>query len=385
MTSATDIGNLAVARFSGILGFFISHQPPILLTVVSDLTRAWCSPSEALSLARPLSAEEIQSTLFKLNPNKSPGPDGLISGFYKAAWSSLGEEVLNSTSQFFANSVMPRAVNATILTLIPKFPGATLIKDYRPISCCNTLYKLISKLLVARLKPLIPKLIQPNQTTLIKERLLLENCILASEIVNGYHKDKGPKRVALKIDISKAFDSIIWDFLTTCLQALQFPDIYINWLKECYTTTSYSVCINGRLHGFFRCSRGLRQGDPLSPYLFGLVMNILSQKLNDAAVTGRFSYHPRCQDSGLIHLCFADDLLIFSDGSKHSIQDILSVLDEFKQLSGLAISPESCFFACGLKPEDINYLYCHHIRVPSRLSTYLLFRSSTMLQEALYP
>lgn len=250
---------------------------------------------------------------------------------------------------------MPRAVNATILTIIPKFPGATLIKDYRPISCCNTLYKLISKLLVTRLKPLLPKLILPNQTTFIKGRLLLENCLLASELVNGYHKNKGPKRVTLKINIAKDFDSITWDLLTECLHALQLLVIYINWLKECYTKISYSVSTNGRLHGFFKGSRGLRQGDPLSPYLFGLVMNILSQKLNDAAEEGKFNYHPKCQASGLTHLCFADDLLIFSDGSSKSIQGILTALEEFKQISGLSISPEkSCFFACGFKDVELT-------------------------------
>lgn len=143
--------------------------------------------------------------------------------------------------------------------------------------------------------------------------------------------------------------------MVQCLYALQPPEIYISWLKACFTTTSYSVCINGILHGFFKGTRGLRQVDPLSPYLFGLVMNILSQKLNDAAMDGKFYYHPKCKKSELTHLCFADDLLIFSDGSPHSICGILTVLQEFHQMSGLAISPErSCFFACGLKMEELT-------------------------------
>lgn len=114
----------------------------------------------------------------------------------------------------------------------------------------------------------------------------------------------------------------------------------------------FSVGINGRLLGYFRGSRGIRQGYPLSPYLFGIVMNVLSKKLYDAATNGRFSYHPNCQQSGLTCLCFPDGMLIFSDGSTSSIQGILVVLQEFKQLSNLAVSAEkSCFFSSGLTKE----------------------------------
>lgn len=253
--------------------------------------------------------------MFKLNPNKSLGPDGLISGFYKSAWSILGEETTNAISQFFTNTDMPKATNSTILTLIPKFPGVTIIKDYRPISCCNTTYKVISKILVAKLKLLLPPIILPNQTTFIKGRLIIEKCMLASKLVLRYHKNLGPRKLTLKVDIDKAFDSLIWDFLTNCLTALNLPETYIRWIQECFTSPAYSVGINGMLHGYFKGTRGIRQGDPLSPYLFGLAMNILSQNLNDAAQNGTFQYHPKCEQSGLIHLCFADDLLFFSDGS----------------------------------------------------------------------
>lgn len=99
--------------------------------------------------------EEITRTMFKLNPNKAPGPDGLSSGFYKAAWGFLGEEVVGAILQFFNSSFLPASVNSTILTLVPKFPGASRVVDYKPISCLNTLYKVFSRLLVTRLKPIL--------------------------------------------------------------------------------------------------------------------------------------------------------------------------------------------------------------------------------------
>lgn len=157
------------------------------------------------------------------------------------------------------------------------------------------------------------------------------------------------------MDIAKAFDSVRWDFLIACLLSLNLPQDYIQRLAACFTSPSFSVGINGRLHGFFKGTRGLRQGDPLSPYLFGLVMNILSHKLNEAAQSGRFGFHPRCQESGLTHLCFADDILVFTDGSLNSVQMILQVLDEFKAFSGLSISVEkSCFFSSGLSEVEID-------------------------------
>lgn len=187
-----------------------------------------CSPAQALLLSRIPLPEDITKTMFRLNQNKSPCPYGFTSWFYKAAWGIVGQEVINSVISFFKSSLLPSSTNSTILTLLPKFPGATIIKDYRPISCCNTLYKVISKLLVHRLKPLLPFIILPNQTAFIKGRLLLENCLLASELVSGYHKQETEKKLTLKIYIAKAFDSVRWDFLIACLQALNLPADYIS-------------------------------------------------------------------------------------------------------------------------------------------------------------
>ena len=186
------------------------------------------------------------------------GPDGMTSRFYSATWQILGAEVMASISKFFETSAMPTATNSTIPTLLPKFPGATEIKDYRPIFCCNTIYKIntiykvISKLLVARLKTILLDIIFPNQSAFIKGRHLLENCLLASEIVSGDHRNKGPKRLIIKVDIAKAFDSVKWDFILSCLEALNLPLDFIKWIKECLSSAAFSVGINGSLHGFFR-------------------------------------------------------------------------------------------------------------------------------------
>lgn len=277
--------------------------------------------------------------------------------FFKAAWSLLGPEVLSSISQFFTSAFLPAATNTTILTLVLKRQGATAITDYRPISCCNTLYKVISKLLVHRLKQILPTLILPNQTAFVQGRLLVENTVLAAEIVDGYHRNKGPKRMVLKVDITKAFDTISWEFVFSCLSAIDVPPLYIRWLQACVCTPSFCIGYNGTVQGYFKSKRGLRQGDPLSPYLFVIAMNCLSILLDRAAQQGVFGYHHKCGDARLTHLCFADDLLIFTDGLAQSLKGVLEVLRSFEEKSGLGISlSKTSFFTCGLAQQEIEVL-----------------------------
>ena len=215
----------------------------------STLTGYACPPQLIATMTLVPSVEEITRTMFKLNPNKAPGPDGLTSGFFKAMWTLLGEEVTKSVQQFFLCSFLPATTNATILTLVPKHTGASLITEYRPISCLNTVYKVISRMLVKRLKPMLPSLIVPNQTAFVKDRLLLENTVLAGELVNGYHKRLGPKKITIKVDIAKAFDTLSWDFLLNCLQGLGVPAVLLGWLKKCVCTTNFTVGYNGRVQG----------------------------------------------------------------------------------------------------------------------------------------
>lgn len=246
-------------------------------------------------------------------------------------------------------------MNSTILTLVPKHPGASAIFDYRPISCCSTIYKAISKILVSKLKPMLPSLILPNQTAFVQGRLLVENTILATELVSGYHRSTGPKKMAIKVDISKAFDTISWSFVLNCLVGIGAPHTFIKWVEACITTATYTVGYNGRVHGYFRGKRGLRQSDPLSPYLFVIAMNCLSTMLDEGARQRKFAYHDKCTATKLTHLCFADDLLIFTDGSIRSISGVLQILDEFKEKSGLGISlQKSAFYTSGIAHAEVE-------------------------------
>jgi hypothetical protein len=138
--------------------------------------------------------------------------------------------------------------------------------------------------------------------------------------VKGYHKNKGKARCAIKVDLKKAYDSVEWNFILMCLLAVGCPARFVNWVRECITTPRFSIALNGSLVGYFKGGKGLRQGDPLSPYLFVLAMEVFT-KLMSAKVreSQLFQFHPHCGRQQITHLNFADNLLIFVAADIQSI------------------------------------------------------------------
>lgn len=183
-----------------------------------------------MALVGPVSAQEILKAIQSLPNDKVSGPDGYTKELFVAAWPVVGKEFVAAIQSFFLFGFMPKGINATILTLIPKTEEALTMKDYRPIACCNFLDKVISKVLASRLRIIFPDAIEPNQCAFIEERLLLENVLLASELVNEYHKTQGKARCVVKFDIAKAFDTVKWSFIISVLQAMGLPVQFINWI-----------------------------------------------------------------------------------------------------------------------------------------------------------
>lgn len=294
ITDPTAIKTAAATYFASFLGPPASPESTDTLIDLSNLLEYRCPDHTAALLIHPISEAEIKNVPFSMPSNKSPGPDGYPVEFYRAAWPIISRDFTVAIQSFFLYGFLPKGVNATTLVLIPKVQGAETLKDFRPISCCNILYKVISKVLANRIKVLLPELIEPNQCAFVKGRLLLENVVLATELVKNYHKDSISPRSVLKLDISKAFDSVKWSFILDTLPAMNIPDQFVHWIHVCLSTAAFSVSINGELEGFFPSIRGLRQGCALSPYLFVIAINVLSRLLNRAVMAGRIGFHPTC-------------------------------------------------------------------------------------------
>ncbi|XP_074364383.1 uncharacterized protein LOC141705239 [Apium graveolens] len=324
--------DVAVQYFQQLLGPQVVHS-------TIDLEAVDCtviSEAQATALSASVNDDLIYSTLKKMKKNKSPGPDGVNAEFFLATWCTTGKDFCDSIRSFFDTGFLPSGVNSTLISLIPKVSSPTKMADFRPISLCTVMYKCISKILASRLKLIMPSVIDIAQSAFIPGRSISDNILLAQELFRGYERETGTAKCALKIDLHKAFDSIHWDFILAVLIRFRFPGIVVKWLKACLFTTKFSVKLNGIIHGYFKGTQGIRQGDPLSPYVFALCMQILSSLLNK--VPPEFHYHWRCKEMGLTHLFFADDVLFFSHGSQESVMHILNSINKFSTWSGLTPS-----------------------------------------------
>ena len=217
---------------------------------------------------------------------------------------------------------MNLAFNSTVIALVPKSQSPNKIKDYRPISCCSIIYKCITRILTTRMKKYMLELISSNQSAFIGGRSIADNVLMAQELVKRYGRKTLSSRCVIKVDIQKAFDSVDWGFLMDILEVMKFPTQFIGWIKGCITHPRFSISVNGGLVGYFKRERGVRQGNPLSFYLFVLAMNVLSKMFDATVMHGVISYHPKCKKVTITHIYFSDDLLIFT---KEKLEFVISV------------------------------------------------------------
>ncbi|KAJ9536410.1 hypothetical protein OSB04_un000423 [Centaurea solstitialis] len=345
------VGPVFVDHFRGFLGMVDPLVEPV---IPSDVFHNALTLSESLHMIRPILDEEIKWAVFNIGNDKAPGPDGYTSKFFKSAWNVIGRDVQIAVHNFFYSGKLLTELNHTLLCFIPKIPNATRVSDFRPISCCNVLYKVISKIVAERMKPYLSQLIGPDQSAFIPGRRISDNILMAHELVAGYQRNIGRPRCAFKIDLRKAYDTVDWRFLLRMLSGLGFHPVFCKWIDQMLNTSSFSIALNGDTFGFFKGARGLRQGDPISPYLFTIVMECFSLILKRCiAEADLFTYHQGCDGMSITHLCFADDLFVFTGGDLASVEVLKLALDRFRRMSGLEpnIGKSDAFF-CNVSDAD---------------------------------
>ncbi|KAL0337746.1 UNVERIFIED_CONTAM: Retrovirus-related Pol polyprotein from type-2 retrotransposable element R2DM [Sesamum calycinum] len=255
---------------------------------------------------------------------------------------------------FFRSGRMLRQLNHTIIALVPKSEHSPSVADYRPISCCNVIYKVITKIIADRLSPALEQLIDSSQAAFVGGQNITDSIFLAQEMVRQYSRKRISPRCTINVDLQKAFDSVSWTFLSRVLHEYGFPPLFISWIMECVSTT-FSVALNGSLHGLFPGKKGLRQGDPMSPALFLLCMEYFSRLIKRNTTNSDFNFHPKCEKLKITHLLFADDLMLFSRGDLPSIHILMECFQEFRDVSGLAVNTaKSNIFTAGIQNDTFD-------------------------------
>ncbi|KAM0913367.1 hypothetical protein ACQ4PT_012221 [Festuca glaucescens] len=329
---------LATGYFMGLMGSAQPREADISLAAVG------LGPIDLYALEAQFMESEVWDALRAMPANKSPGPDGFTWEFYRRCWPVVKGDVLAALRAIWMGRDQGfEALNEALITLLPKKDGAVDLKDFRPISLVHSFARLLAKVLARRLGPKMDLLVAPNQTAFIRGRCIQDNFLLVKESAKLLHRKRIPA-LLLKVDIAKAFDSISWSFLLSVLRQRGFGPRWLRWIAMLLRSASTSVLVNGFAGDAFRHGRGLRQGDPISPLLFVIAMDVLLAMF--AAVEGA-GVISNLADVGLRHRVslFADDMVIFAKPDAHELAAIWEVLACFGAASGLRANPNKSFAA----------------------------------------
>ncbi|CAN1153186.1 LINE-1 retrotransposable element ORF2 protein [Linum perenne] len=298
------------------------------------------SEAENRVLGRDLSAPEITLAIKSMGSLKAPGKDGFQPIFFQKCWNTVGGDVSDFLLNSFRYPELIEQVNQTIIVLIPKLLKPEQISQFRPISLCNVTYKLMAKCVADRLRSCMGNLVNETQTSFVPGRNITDNIIILQEVVHSMRSKSGKKGwMTIKLDLAKAFDRLEWSFVEDTLRRANIPENLVKIILCCISTTSTQVLWNGGLTPSFKPGRGLRQGCPLSPFLFTLCIERLSILIFNEINQGSWLPIKLAKDGPpLSHLFFADDLMLFGEASLSQCRSISKCHDRFCLASGQLVS-----------------------------------------------
>ena len=300
----------------------------------SNLKNPKLCQDEANELEHDLTKDELLNALKGFQPGKTPGDDGFTKEFYETFFELLWRDLTDSFNEAFQTGKLSISQRRGVISLIPKDENNLMVlSNWRPITLLNVDYKILARAIAKRIEPKLPKLVHSDQTGFVKGRYIGQNVRLLNDLMEFTESNKLPG-ILLFIDFEKAFDTLEWPFIQHALKFLNFGPNICKWISVLYNDVESGVINGGYMTNYFRVSRGVRQGCPLSPLLFVLCVEILAQKIRqNPKITGielPFSCEAKLSQ-------FADDTtLICKDTS--SLHESMSVLGKFGDISGLKLN-----------------------------------------------
>ncbi|GLT78653.1 hypothetical protein SLA2020_501810 [Shorea laevis] len=339
-TDPKELRDMVVEYFKDL------YQAPVEIanptSVMDFLRNGHMDENQLLTILRPISNEEIKDAIFSMSAYKAPGSDGLQPVFYQLNWSIVSDRLYEFVKTAFQEGSFERSLNDTLICIIPKMAQPEKLNQLRPIGLCNVAVKAITKVMVNRLRPILVDILSPTQSAFIPGKGCHDNIVIVQEAIHSLKKCKGKVgNFIMKIDLEKAYDRISWDFLRWVLQDLGLPSNWISLIMFCTTTSEFSLLWNGEKTTPFTPTRGLRQGDPLSPYLFVLCLDRLSQLIENDVQSKKWSpFRITRKGPFLSHVFFADDLILFGKATVENANTLMSCLDRFCSISGQKVNPQ---------------------------------------------
>ena len=311
-----------------------SVENALFQSFIANLEIPKLEDSVSSELEGEITLRECKDILCTFSSGKSPGEDGFTWEFYNCFFDLLGQDLVDCFNASYRAGEMSLSQRRGLITLIPKEDSdLSTLANWRPITLLNLDYKIASKIIARRLEKVLALLINPDQTGFIKGRYIGQNIRLINDILEQTKLQNIPG-ILLQLDFRKAFDTIEWEFIQRTIALFNFGESIQRWISIFYTNTESAVLNNGFCTNYFSLSRGVRQGCPLSPYLFVLAVELLACKIRqdkeiqDIKVLGK----------ELKLSQFADDTTLLNSNC-NSVKQAIAVLDNFGDISGLKLNP----------------------------------------------
>ncbi|PKU60940.1 Putative ribonuclease H protein [Dendrobium catenatum] len=284
-----------------------------------------------------ITREEIWLAVKSMGKNRAPGRDGVTASFFKSFWDIVGVQVILACLEFFSSGRMEPEWKDTVVVLLPKGNNADHPSKFRPISLCQTIYKVIAKILVNRIKGILPSIVSEEQAAFVPGRSISDHCLLGQEIMNMFKVSKSAKGwLALKVDMEQAYDKMNWHTLEVVLMKMGFPQRFRSWVMSCVTVPRFTILVNGTLTEGITAGYGFRQGCPLSPYLFILCSKLLS--LHFRQNYPELGVQIKVGRPAVSHVLYADDVLCFAGATIPNVRKLLKIFDDYCGWTGQRIN-----------------------------------------------